>query len=200
MRWLGLRRLYGQLPDDQFAIAGRATQIINWAQNHRFCGRCGSATNPHGRERALVCAQCSLHFYPRLSPAVIVAVYKENQLLLARNRRFRSGYYSVLAGFVEPGETLEDCVKREIYEEVNVDVKNIRYFGSQPWPFPNSLMVAFTAEYAGGEIKANQAEIVEAGWFSADKLPLIPPKITIARWLIDWFKSREVFLKTQADR
>jgi NAD+ diphosphatase len=196
---MGLRELFGSLEDEYIWIAGRANQLVDWTQSHQFCGRCATPTEDKADERAKVCPQCGLINYPRLSPAVIVAVYKENQLLLARNRRFRSGYYSVLAGFVEPGETLEDCVKREIYEEVNVDVKNIRYFGSQPWPFPNSLMVAFTAEYAGGRIKANQAEITEAGWFTADELPHIPPKITIARWLIDWFKSRDVFQKAQAD-
>jgi NAD+ diphosphatase len=127
--------------------------------------------------------------YPRLSPAIIVAVCRDDRLLLAQNKRFRSGYYSVLAGFVEPGETLEECVKREVFEEVNIRVKNIRYFGSQPWPFPNSLMVGFTAEYAGGEIDENKSEIVEADWFTADNLPRIPPQITIARWLIDWFRD-----------
>ena len=187
---VGLRELFGSLEDEFIWIAGRANQLVDWAQSHRFCGRCAAPTEDKSDERAKICPQCGLINYPRLSPAVIVAVHKDHQLLLAQNRRFRSGYYSVLAGFVEPGETLEDCVKREVLEEVNIKVKNIRYFGSQPWPFPNSLMVAFTAEYAGGEIKVNTAEIVDAHWFSADNLPLIPPKITIARWLIDWFKDK----------
>ncbi len=185
----GLRELFGLLEDEFIWVAGRANQLVDWNQSHQFCGRCGNPTEDKLDERAKICHQCGLINYPRLSPAIIVAVRKGNQLLLASNKRFRSGYYSVLAGFVEPGETLEDCVSREVYEEVNIKVKNIRYFGSQPWPFPNSLMVAFTAEYAGGEIKVNRDEIVDADWFTADTLPSIPPKITIARWLIDWFRD-----------
>jgi NAD+ diphosphatase len=125
--------------------------------------------------------------YPRLSPAIIVAVIKDNQILLASAKRFPVKFYSVLAGFVELGETLEECVKREVLEEVGVNVKNICYFGSQPWPFPDSLMIAFTAEHDSGEIKINSGEIEEAGWFSADSLPQIPPKISIAHHLINWF-------------
>ncbi len=187
----GLRALYGLLEDEIFWVAGRANQLVDWNRSHQFCGRCGNPTEYEIDERAKICHQCGLINYPRLSPAVIVAVRKGNLLLLAQNNRLRTGYYSVLAGFVEPGETLEDCVRREVFEEANIKVKNIRYFGSQPWPFPNSLMVGFTAEYAGGEIKANKAEIVNAGWFSADNLPRIPPQITIARWLIDWFKNNQ---------
>ena len=185
----GLRELFGLLEDEFIWVAGRANQLVDWYQSHLFCGRCGNPTEDKIDERAKICHQCGLINYPRLSPAIIVAVRKGNQLLLAHNKRFRSGYYSVLAGFVEPGETLEDCVGREVYEEVNIKVKNIRYFGSQPWPFPNSLMVAFTAEYAGGRIKVNRDEIIDAAWFHADKLPSIPPKITIARDLIDWFRT-----------
>jgi NAD+ diphosphatase len=185
----GLRELFGMLADEFIWISGRANQLVDWNKSHQFCGRCGNPNEDKQDERAKICPRCSLINYPRLSPAIIVAVCKNNQLLLAQNKRFRSGYYSVLAGFVEPGETLEDCVKREVLEEVNIEVKNIRYFSSQPWPFPNSLMVGFTAEYAGGELKVNESEIVDAGWFSADNLPRIPPQITIARWLIDWFKD-----------
>lgn len=184
-----LRSLFGALEEEFIWVAGRANQLVDWNRSHQFCGRCAAPNEDKDDERAKVCPRCGLINYPRLSPAVIVAVLKDNQLLLAQNQRFRSGFYSVLAGFVEPGETLEDCVRREVLEEVNIKVKNVRYFGSQPWPFPNSLMVGFTAEYAGGEIKVNAAEIVDADWFSADNLPLIPPKITIARWLIDWFKN-----------
>jgi NAD+ diphosphatase len=185
----GLRELFGLLEDEFIWVAGRANQLVDWNQSHQFCGRCANPTEDKIDERAKICHQCGLINYPRLSPAIIVAVRKGNQILLAHNKRFRAGYYSVLAGFVEPGETLEGCVKREVFEEVNIKIKDIRYFGSQPWPFPNSLMVAFTAEYADGEIKVNKNEIVDAGWFSADNLPRIPPKITIARWLIDWFKT-----------
>ncbi len=185
----GLREMFGALEEEYIWIAGRANQLVDWSQSHRFCGRCGASTEDNPDERAKLCPDCGLINYPRLSPAIIVAVCKGDRLLLAQNNRFRSGYYSVLAGFVEPGETLEECVQREVFEEVNIRVKNIRYFDSQPWPFPNSLMVGFTAEYAAGEIDANKSEIAEADWFKADDLPRIPPKITIARWLIDWFRE-----------
>jgi len=185
----GLRELFGLLEDEIFWLAGRANQLVDWNKSHQFCGRCGNHTENKNDERAKICHQCGLINYPRVSPAIIVAVHKKNHILLAQNKRLRTGNYSVLAGFVEPGETLEDCVKREVFEETSIKVKNIRYFGSQPWPFPNSLMVAFTAEYAGGEVNANEAEIGDVGWFSADNLPSIPPPISIARWLIDWFKN-----------
>jgi NAD+ diphosphatase len=183
----GLRETFDRLEEALIWIAGRANQLVDWSRSHQFCGRCGHPTEDRQEERAKICPACGLINYPRLSPAVIVAVVRGDRLLLASNKRFRPGYFSVLAGFVEPGETLEDCVAREIREEVGIKVKNIRYFGSQPWPFPNSLMVAFVADYAAGEIKIDQTEIVDAAWFSADNLPSIPPRITIARHLIDWF-------------
>jgi len=186
-----LRELFlGQLDEELVWIAGQANQLVDWSRSHQFCGKCGRQTEDGQDERAKVCPRCRLINYPRVSPAVIVAVVKENQILLANNIRFKYGYYSVLAGFVEPGETLEECVAREIKEEVGISVKNIRYFASQPWPFPNSLMVAFLADYASGKIKADQTEIKDAGWFTADTLPNIPPRITIARQLIDWFLNR----------
>jgi NAD+ diphosphatase len=125
-----------------------------------------------------------------LNPAVIVAVLRDDRLLLARSHRHPPGRYSVLAGFVEPGETLEECVAREIKEEVGLDVENIRYFGSQPWPFPHSLMIAFTCDAPSGEIELDETEMAEAGWYGADALPLVPPPPTISRRLIDWFVSR----------
>ncbi len=142
-------------------------------------------------ERAKKCPNCGLTNYPRLSPAIIIAVVRPteqgNRLLLARNHRFPSGRYSVIAGFVEPGESLEECAQREVREEVGIRIKNICYFGSQSWPFPNSLMVGFTAEYDSGTLVLEAAEIAEAQWFAADHLPLLPPKMSIARRLIDWF-------------
>ena len=183
----GLRELFGRMDEDLVWVAGRAGQLVHWHRNHRFCGRCGGPTEDHQPERAKFCPACGLINHPRVSPAIIVAVVKERQLLLAHAHRFPVRFYSVLAGFAEPGETLEECVQREVFEEVGVQVKNIRYFGSQPWPFPDSLMVAFTAEYAGGQIRVNRAEISEAGWFAAAGLPEIPPPISIARKLIDWF-------------
>ena len=196
-RLKGLRETFGQLEEELIWIAGRANQLIDWSRSHQFCGQCGHPTEDKPQERAKICPACKLVNYPRLSPAVIMAVVKGDHLLLASNKRFKSGFYSVLAGFVEPGETLEECVAREIKEEVGIRVKNIRYFGSQPWPFPNSLMVGFSADYAGGEIKADQSEIADAGWFTADNLPHIPPRITIARHLIDWFVAKNSAAKAR---
>jgi NAD+ diphosphatase len=176
------------LIDDEFLlVAGCATQLTRWDRIHRFCGQCGKPAEDQTDERAKTCPRCNLTFYPRLSPAVIVAVVREDRLLLARSTRFPYNFYSVLAGFVEPGETLEECVVREVREEAGILVKNVRYFGSQPWPFPDSLMLGFIAEYAEGEIKINESEIADADWFTADALPNIPPKVSIARSLIDWY-------------
>jgi NAD+ diphosphatase len=183
----GLRELFGLLEEDLIWVAGRANLLVQWNRSHQYCGVCAHRTQDKADERAKICPACGMLNYPRISPAVIMAVLKDDRILLARNKRFKSGYYSVLAGFVEPGENLEECVQREVFEEVGISVNNIRYFGSQPWPFPNSLMVAFTAEYAGGEITASQSEIVDAAWFSAGNLPFVPPRITIARHLIDWY-------------
>ncbi len=189
--FLGLRQLFNLLGETLFWVAGRAVQIVDWDRNHQFCGRCGAATHIVTGERARKCPQCDLSSYPRISPAMIVRVERQDEngrtILLARANRFPPGFYSVLAGFVEPGETLEQCVEREVREEVGLEVKNIRYFGSQPWPFPNSLMIAFTAEYAAGDITLDETEILEAGWYSADSLPQIPPPLSIARRLIDDF-------------
>ena len=187
MTFRGLRQLFGLLDENLFSVAGRAVQIMNWDQTHQYCGRCGSSTEPKPNERAKVCPQCRLINFPRISPAVIVAVLKGDRILLAHARRFRPRLYSVIAGFVEPGEALEECVRREIKEEVGIEVKNIRYFGSQSWPFPNSLMLAFTADYASGKITIDKTEIIDAGWFQANNLPSIPDKISISRCLLDWF-------------
>ena len=137
------RLFFGELDEELVWIAGQANQLVDWNRSHQFCGKCGRQTEDGHDERAKVCPRCRLINYPRVSPAIIVAVVKNDQILLANNMRFKSRYYSVLAGFVEPGETLEECVAREIKEEVGISVKNIRYFASQPWPFPNSLMVGF---------------------------------------------------------
>jgi NAD+ diphosphatase len=190
MAFEGLREVYGGLDEDLFWIAGRAVQIVDWDRTHKFCGRCGAQLRTKSTERAKECPQCGLLHFPRLAPAIIVLVERGNRLLLARSRHFMSGMYSVLAGFVEPGESLEEAVVREVKEEVGVEVKDIRYFASQPWPFPHSLMIGFTATYAGGEISIQDEEIEDAGWFTADNLPPIPGKISIARKLIDWFLAK----------
>ena len=186
-----LRQFYTQLGDFWFQLAGRAVQIVDRDRTHQFCGRCGGKMESAPTERAKRCSQCGLSNFPRLSPAIIIAVTRRidgvNHLLLARNHRFPTGRYSVLAGFVEPGESLEECAAREVMEEVGIEIDNIHYFASQPWPFPNSLMLGFTAAYAGGDFALEDAEIAEAGWFRADNLPLLPPKPSIARRLIDAF-------------
>jgi len=191
MSFEGLRQVYGRLDEDLFWIAARAVQIIDWDRTHRFCGRCRIELKMNTTERAKECPQCGLLHFPRLAPAIIVLVERGNELLLARSRHFLPGMYSVLAGFVEPGESLEEAVVREVKEEVGMDVKDIKYFGSQPWPFPHSLMIGFTATYAGGQISLDDSEIEEAGWFTADNLPRIPSKISIARKLIDGFLARK---------
>jgi NAD+ diphosphatase len=183
----GLRGLFGLLPDELFFLAGRSFQMIQFELRHRFCGKCGSPSEFKIDEYAKICPACNLVSYPSVCPAIIVAVIKDRHILLGRSHRFPKGRYSVLAGFVEPGETLEECVRREVREEVRLEVKNIRYFGSQPWPFPNSLMIGFTAEYAGGDIVIDNHEILDSKWFSASALPDVPARPTIARRLIDWF-------------
>ncbi len=187
MSFQGLRPLLGLLDEDFFSAAGRAFQIIHWERTHQFCGRCGGRTKLKDGERARECPQCGLVIYPEISPAIIVAVVRGAEILLARSHRFRNAFYSVLAGFVEPGETFEETVRREVREEVGIELKNIRYFGSQPWPFPNSLMVGFMADYESGEIRIDESEIVDAGWFASNNLPGLPRSETIARRLIDFF-------------
>jgi NAD+ diphosphatase len=191
MGYEGLRRIYGLLDEELFWLAGRAVQIVEWDRTHRFCGRCGVSLLARPRERAKECPQCGLLQFPRLAPAVIVLVERGDQLLMARARHFAPGVYSVVAGFVEPGETLEEAVQREVFEETGIRIKDIRYFGSQPWPFPHSLMVGFTAKYAGGEIRINREELEDAGWYTADRLPGQPGKISIARRLIEWFLAKQ---------
>jgi NAD+ diphosphatase len=191
MAFEGLRKVYGRLDEELFWVAARAVQIVDWDRTHQFCGRCGASLITKKTERAKECPQCGLLHFPRLAPAIIVLIERGSQLLLARSRYFPFKMYSVLAGFVEPGESLEEAVVREIKEEVGIEITDIRYFGSQPWPFPHSLMIAFTAKYAGGEISLEDSEIEEAGWFTADTLPLIPEKISIARKLIDWFLTKQ---------
>lgn len=168
-----------------FALAGRATQLLDWQRNHRFCGRCATPTQMKTTEFAMVCPDCGLVAYPRISPAIMVLIRRGEELLLARSPHFRPGVFSALAGFVEAGETLEQCAVREVREEVGLEIANLRYFDSQPWPFPDSLMVAFFADYAGGEITPDPAEIEAADWYRRDALPTLPDPVSIARRLID---------------
>ena len=180
-----LRALFQLGGAELFALAGRATQLLDWQNQHRFCGQCGTPTVVKTGERAKQCPSCGLLAYPRISPAVMVLVLDGNKLLLARSPHFKPGVFSALAGFVEPGETLEECAIREVGEEVGIEITNLRYFDSQPWPFPNSLMVAFFADYAGGTITPDAKEIEAADWFTFDALPLLPEPISISRRLID---------------
>ena len=186
-----LRPLYSLLDEDLFRLAGRAVQIVDWDRTSRFCGRCGHETVAQTVDRSKICPECRLTDYPRLSPAIIVRVTKQTErgpeILLARAQRFPTAMFSVLAGFVEPGETLEECVAREISEEVGIKVRNIQYFGSQPWPFPHSLMIAFTADHDSGELCLDPVELAEAAWFTPQALPVIPPPPSIANKLIQDF-------------
>lgn len=187
----GLRKLWSLLPEDLWKLAGRAVQIVEWDRNHRYCGRCGEQTVLEESEFARRCPRCGLHHFPRVSPAVIVRIERGDEILLARSPHFAPGVYSTLAGFVEPGESMEQCVAREVFEEAGVRVKNIRYFGSQPWPFPHSLMVGFVADWESGEITPQPGEIEDAAWFTVETLPGLPSRFSIARALIDeWVERR----------
>lgn len=183
--WVGLRALFSVLEDAHFALAGRALQLLQWDRDHQHCGRCGARTEPRAEERVRVCPACKLSAYPRVAPAVMALVKRDRQLLLGRSPHFPAGMYSALAGFVEPGETLEQCVAREVAEEVGVTVTNLSYFASQPWPFPHSLMIAFVCDWASGDIRPAEGEIEAADWFDVLQLPKLPSKISIARRLID---------------
>jgi NAD+ diphosphatase len=176
---------HGRLGDELWAIAGRAVQISAWWRTHQFCGSCGKPNSLRDAERALGCDDCKTLQYPRLAPAVIVLIHRDREVLLARGKSFGAPMYSTLAGFVEPGETLEQCVAREVREEVGVEVTDITYKHSQAWPFPNSLMIGFTARWKAGDIEIDPSEIVDAQWYSIDELPNIPPPFAISRWLID---------------
>jgi NAD+ diphosphatase len=184
------RTLYKQVDEARFAVVGRSLSIVEWDVTHRFCGRCGTPTQLVPGERARRCPVDHTPFYPRIAPAIIVLVTRGDTMLLGRNATFPEPMFSTLAGFVDPGESLEECVAREVKEEVGIDVQDIRYFGSQPWPFGRSLMVGFTAEYAGGDIVVDPKEIAEAHWFTPDNLPRIPPRLSIARQLIDAFVEK----------
>jgi NAD+ diphosphatase len=181
----GLRAVFGLVDERLAVLAGRAFQIMEWDRNHQFCSRCGTPTEPRTNERARACPQCHYTIYPPISPAIMILITRGREILLARKPEWVPKRYSALAGFVEPGETLEDTVRRETREEVGVEVGNLRYFGSQPWPFPHSLMVAFTGEYDGGEVRPDGVEIEEARFFDVDDLPKLPPGISISRRMID---------------
>lgn len=188
---VGLRVLHPSVPDELFKAAGTALQKVEWLRTHAFCSKCGHATVRHAEHEAMVCPACGHLHFPRLAPAVIVLIERGREMLLARSPGFTPGVYSTIAGFVEPGESLEDTVHREIWEEVGVQVTDVRYFGSQPWPFPHSLMVGFVARWKSGEIHIDNKEIEDARWFTPEHLPAaLPSPMSIARRLVDDFLRR----------
>jgi NAD+ diphosphatase len=186
----GIRALFDQFTEVQYVLAGKAVQIIAWERDHQFCGRCCTPMEPVPRERARRCPRCHLISYPRISPAIIVLIERGNRILLARGHAFAPGRFGIIAGFVEPGESLEDAVRREVREEVGIELANVRYFGSQPWPFPHGIMIGFRADHARGEITLDDGELAEANWYDLDSLPNVPAKLSIARRLIDDWATR----------
>lgn len=191
LRFSNLHMLYGSLDEAIHAIAGRAIQIVHWDRLNQFCGACGEATLLSEADRSRACPRCRYPLFPRLAPAMIVSVERDDEILLARSPHFPEGIMSVLAGFVEPGESAEDAVKREVWEETRILVDNVQYFSSQAWPFPNSLMLGFRADYAGGEIEIDGEEIVAAQWFKAAEMPnFFPGRVSISQWLIHDFLER----------
>jgi NAD+ diphosphatase len=187
---MDLYRYFGAATEAEWLAAGRAVQVAEWVRTHRFCGRCATATEPSSGERGLKCPACELVVYPRVAPAMITLITRgepgpDQEALLARGVRFPVPMYSCLAGFVEPGEDLEGAVIREVKEEVGVDVDDVRYVGSQPWPFPHSLMVGFRVNYTGGDIVCEEAEIMDANWYRKDDLPMVPPTMSIAGRIIE---------------
>jgi NAD+ diphosphatase len=185
-----LRSLFGLLENGFYEIALLGKHLVQWDKNCQYCGTCRGPLKHRTDLRAKECPECGRLEFPRISPAIIVLVEKGDTLLLARSTRFPGSFFSVLAGFVEPGESLEEAVHREVEEETGIRVKDIAYFGSQPWPFPDSLMIGFTARYASGEIRIDGEEIAEAAWYKWDRLPEIPGKLSIAWQLIDWFVKK----------
>jgi NAD+ diphosphatase len=180
-----VRYCYELLGNTLYRIAGFACQLFHWRINHVYCGQCGAKNQDKNDERALICSRCDALSYPNFYPCIIVLVTKGPELLLARSPHFQPGVYSTLAGFIEPGESVENAVHREVKEEVNITVKNIRYTCSQPWPFPNSLMLGFFAEYESGDIKIDPAEIEDARWFQPHLLPVLPSPLGISKFLIE---------------
>lgn len=188
--WAGLRGLWGRLDPELLGIAAQAAQVLTWDATHRWCGVCGTPTARRDDERARHCPACGHVSYPRVSPAIMVRVTRGDEILLARSPRFAPGVWSILAGFVDAGESLEQTVRREVREEVGLEIADLRYFGSQPWPFPHSLMIGFTAGWAGGELAIDGVEIIEADWFTRTRLPGLPHEMSLSRRLIEDWRQR----------
>lgn len=186
------RAVIHESDDAAVCAISRAKELMFWRARKNYCGSCGMKLEDSATDTARVCPSCKERYYPQIAPAVITAVLKEDKILLAHNRNFTSGVYSLIAGFVESGETLEQAVAREILEETGIRVKNIRYYSSQPWPFPNSLMLGFIAEYDSGELNPDGLELESAGWYTVDELPLLPEHGSIARKIIEDFKKNNL--------
>lgn len=189
MQTLSLRDAMLTRPDAPAALLSTGFQVWQWWQDHRFCGRCGERTGAHPRERARWCGRCNIPWYPRIAPCIITVIRDGDRFLLARSARVTRNFYSLIAGFVEPGESLEQTVEREVMEETGLEVTNIRYQSSQPWPFPHQLMAGFFADYKAGELRLQEDELADAGWFTVDDHPPIPSQTTIAGQLINAMKA-----------
>lgn len=179
-----LRQSYYKLPLELYLKAGKCAELLYWDQNTRFCGICGGTMKFH-TDISKRCEHCGKEVWPQLATAIIVRITRDDEILMARARNFRGDFYGLIAGFVETGETLEEAVVREVHEETGLEIKDIRYFGSQPWPYPSGLMVGFTAHYAGGQIHVQREELKNVAWFHRDHLPKLPEKLSIARQLVD---------------
>ena len=181
-----LRASYDVLPLTDYHRAGKAFELLYWNEHHRYCGRCGAELKRH-TDISKWCPNCEVELWPQLSPAIIVLIYRDDDILLVRSRAFKRAYYGLVAGFVEFGESLEECVRREIREETSLEVENVSYFGSQPWPYPQGLMIGFTARYKSGDLRLQQEELSAGGWFNFGHLPEIPKPLSMARKLIDYY-------------
>ena len=189
LEMMGLRKTHAVLTLEEYQLAGKAAELLYWDANTKYCGVCG-APNKWMTDISKKCPECGKEWWPSASTAIIVRVKRNDEILLVRARNFRTNHYGLVAGFLETGESLEQCVERELSEEVGISITNLKYFGSQPWPYPFGLMVGFTADYAGGEIRLQKEELTEGGWFTRDNLPPIPDKASIARRLIDdWLNN-----------
>ena len=187
-KMMPLRSSYYHLPQSHYLLAGKFRELTYWNRENRFCSACGAPMQFH-TEISKRCSQCCKEIWPQVATAVIVRITRGDEVFMVRARNFRGDFYGLVAGFVETGETLEEAVRREVSEETGLTVKNLRYFDSQPWPFPCGLMVGFTAEYAGGEVRLQHEELSNGGWFHRDNLPTLPEKLSIARRLIDNWKK-----------
>lgn len=186
----GLRASFYKLSTELYLKAGKCQELLYWDQNTIFCGVCGSPMKMH-TEISKRCTNCGKEVWPQLATAIIVLVHRGNEVLLVHARNFKTNFYGLVAGFVETGETLEEATHREVLEETGIEIKNLQYFGSQPWPYPCGLMVGFFAEYDGGSLQLQRSELSKGNWFHKDSLPTIPEPLSIARMMLDhWLENQ----------